>query len=694
MVHERRLRLRRDTAVLEYSEGAYVRSAKTALVLKGSSVYRWLSVLGRHLDGTRSVGELLSHLPPHHRQPVTELVVALRDNGFLCEVADEPEDLLTDRVRERFAAQVAFVDHLADSPVTRFAAFRTSRVLLLGEGECHAMAAHGLLRNGLGGLTVTAPVPGLAELAGSLAEEGCPVGIEIATDPDGGALDRFDLVVYCADRGGLAEARRLNRVGVRAGVAFLPAIQFGSDAVVGPLVRPDGPCWLCAALRLSANADSAVAAGAWQAIAGQDLPLAGSVPAAAVMRMLGNAVAFEAFSWLCGGLPTDVEAGVVVQDVDTMEAVREPLLAHPLCPDCSTGAGPANVSPAPTDDLEERYERLGALVRPRTGVIREFVDETVPQVPLKVGAVRLGTPARTVAALAVEDLPTARIAAIEGAIAHYAQHVVDPRSLVTGTRADLTRPGAVPVPPDALRTWIGSSPPDADRELHWIAGLSLCDGRTRLVPAAAVFPSSALNGDGRYERGPAGLAAGQSAAEAGSAGLTTALGHALLHDLVAGRTGVVGLPVDALRRGSAELGFLVKSIEHLGHEFHALRVVSDTGAHVVLARRTAWPTWSVGVARSATAAAERALTELLGDLQVDGALPPDEPLLAGLTPAAELVAGDPAEAKLDTRAEPDRVLLARIAVRGGDAIHVDITPTDIRAAGGPSVGRVVLVAPR
>jgi len=685
-----RPRLRQDTAFLQTAEGVYVRSRDSAIVVKGGSAYRWLTTIGRHLDGRHTVEQLCRDLSPAHRQTVAELVSMLLEKGFARAAADEPADPLLEPIRNRFASQIAFIEHFADAPVRRFMTFRQSRVLLLGSGdECLASVGAGLLRNGLATLTLAKPVSDLTAEAEQLTAEGCTASIVVSD----GAVEGYDLVVFCGGAGDLASVFDLNERCVRDRVPFLPATVIGRSSMLGPLVRPGGACWLCALLRVTTNIDPAVAAETWRAIAVRALPPRREPVPSTVARMLGTAVAFEAFSRLSGGLPAETEGNVVMQDIDTLESTRETLLPHPLCPACGDRAVAVAEQPAPLDD-DEFDERCADLFNRHVGMLREYADDGLPQIPLKVGVVRLAEPARDVTAFAVESVRKARIAAVAASVVHYTQHQADPGRLVIDSASALSLAGHRPVVPPDVPTWSGAVRFAADRPLAWTRGESLRTGEPRHVPAAAVFPLSKLNDDAAWEPSCAGLGVGRSPREAAMAGLISALGHVLVLDLVRGRAAAAALDVERVRKAKPQLEFLVSSAELLGTRVELLEVIAAHGVHAVLARVPSVGTWSIGVGRSGPEAAEQALLDLVGRLQLPDRKPSAETLLGALTTGAEFVAADPTDPVATRFAEPaaaDDCLLDLVAKSGRDAVFIDTTTLDLRMHGVFHTGRVVLV---
>jgi bacteriocin biosynthesis cyclodehydratase domain-containing protein len=677
MADDMRPRLRQDTAFLQGPDRTYVRNANTAIVLKGTSAYRWLVAIGRQLDGERTVADLCGGLSAPQRETVTQLVSSLVDNGFAMVTAEEPV-ALDAPTGVAFASQIAFLDHHTDRPASRFAQFRYSRVLLLGGGPALTAAGRALLRNGLAELSVTAHVPELDAEVARLREHGVAAATRIV--PGGAeAVAGYDAVAFCGLDDDLSAAFDLNERCVQAGVPLIPLVLVDRLAVVGPLVRKEGPCWLCGLLRLTATIDPRAAGAAWRSMAVRRAATGASRVSMTVAQMLGTTIAFELFSRLAGGLPADTVDGVVVQDIDTLESAREPLLPHPACPACPAQADP----PRRREPLRgDRYERCRDLVQPNVGLLRAWADDAVPQVPIKVGVVRLAEPDLAVAGFAIDDVTAARLAAVEAAAVQYTLHIGPGRAAVSGTPNQMRRP----VAPADLPTWSGVDIADPPR--RWLVGRSLLSGEARHVPVGAVYPAA---GSG-FEDTTAGWGAGATVDEAAMAGLVGALGYTVLLDLLRGRVGTVPLVPDDVAATGGEAAFLIRAAD--AGALTLVEAVHDSAVHLVLARTGDRDDWLTGVGRSTVDAATRALAELLGRRQLGDAAQPRPMLLAGLSACAELVRAEPARSRLRAAPLDDDDLLAEVRAAGRDAIFVETTTVDLHNHGAMRTGRVVLAANR
>ncbi|MEV7416672.1 TOMM precursor leader peptide-binding protein [Streptomyces sp. NPDC089919] len=721
-----RPRVRRDVLYTETPQGVVFHNADGGFQLSSPSAYRFATLLVPHLDGSRTVAEICAGFKDAQKAMVGGLVKALYARGFARPVPDPEEGagpVLDPAVAARFAEQIGYLDHYADGAPARFAAFRGTRVAVLGDGPVARWCALSLLRNGCAAVAV-APGPAggpatggefgaLRAEAAELAEQGAPAALTLlpaARGPRGwSAYEEYDVVVAAGGPAAFRSTAELVRGGVPAGRLLLPAWTFGGRAVVGPVVAPDtAGCPACAALRLSATGDAAVAAGFWSALAlGGTAP--GPQPRGPLAAMLGNLLGYEVFRLVTGALPAETRGQVLLQDMASFDVLAERLLPHPRCPYCPAGEAstapvdltglPARtafrpvVAAAPDDAATEgplaELDRRALALRPSVGVFTRYADEPVVQTPLKVGAVELGLGAagtRTVAAFDVQHTAGARLRALEAAALVYAEHVVPAAPVPDGAdRPDRVRA----VTAQELTTATGAG---ADPVTAWLAATSLLTKEPVRVPAGAVRPFGPDNQDRRFEPSRAGAGAGGGLPEAAAAGLLSALAHDALRRAVrgAGQTAVLD---PAALADDPEAGFLLRSAGHLefGVELLDLGEADRTGVSVVLARATAaGPTetarWAVGAALDRTAAAVDALRDLLGTVQlaaegVLGAPDTGDPLLADLDPLLIPVTG-PAGTPAGGAGESTWAqVLERLAAAGRDAFVVPTHAADLPAAG-------------
>ncbi|MEU4682592.1 TOMM precursor leader peptide-binding protein [Streptomyces xinghaiensis] len=727
-----RPRVRRDVLFTETPGGVLFHNADGGFHLTGRAAYRFAALMVPHLAGRNRLGEICEGFGPAQRAMAAELVKTLYERGFARDVPDadtdgpEPGD-----VSRRFAAQIAYVDHYTDGAPRRFARFRDTRVAVLGEDETARWCALSLVRNGCGHIATTTAFPEVAAEAAESAADGCPVRAD-RLDPGEtagwAALDGYDVVVVTGP-GAEARTHRLLCEGVPEGRTLIPAWTFGGRAVTGPLSTAASPgCLHCALLRLGGTTDAAAAAEIWSGLAGgaaAPAPGAGGPLAGPVAAMSGNLLGYEIFRLRTGALPAETAGQVLIQDLESLDVMAEPVHPHPRCRRCAAPAGAESGAAEPpevperlvlpvtptvetareAEDLVEELNRISdALVRPYTGVFRRYDDEELTQTPLKISRVEVALGhgvRREIAAFDVHHLAGARLRALYAAAEAYVEHVVPP---VPAPAVPTVPAGegtvAAPLPalaPDALTTG-GGTGRDAAEVTAWVTAVSLLTREPVRVPAAAVRPFGPYNRDRLHQASGAGAGAGGEPGEAAGRGLLSALAHDALLRAVRGTTEVTPLG-DAV--GDPELVFLRKSAGNLDLPVELLDLGEDarSSARVVLAREPGGR-WAAAAGLSRSAAACAALRDLLGQAQLAAEEPErtvdqGDPPLADLAPAAIAVTGGGAAdggtgtVAPDAEATTFETVLDRLRAAGRDVLYLDTTPADL-AAGGIRTARVLL----
>jgi len=688
-----RPRIRRDVIFTKTPDGVLFHNTSSGFRLTTASGYRLATLLVPYLDGTNKVSDLCGSLPDAQKAMIGELIRTLYERGFARDTPEADPVVLDPADAERFAAQVAYVDHYVDNAPARFARFRAATVAVLGDDAVAVASAKGLVRNGASRLLVT---PGPVALAAK-AEAGDGAEV-VELDAVTGEVTWADLtgadVVLVA--GGPTAARQtyaLLAAGVRDDTLLIPTWTFGERAIVGPTMRRDGAgCWACAVLRLTSTHDAAAAAPVWAGVA---LPGPAPRPTRPLGRplasMVGNLLAYEVFRVVTGALPGETDGKVVVQNIESLDVIAEPLLVHPRCPFCSAEPQPLDTAgwerPAPVPELsdEEVVAALNArqaLLQPHVGVLAGFADEALVQTPIKVGVVEIASTTgarRSVPAFDLHHVAGARQRALAAAVVGYTA-----RDAVTAPAgAEMERVAS------ALRTAVR---PELVEEGPWVAATSLLTGEQVAVPLAAVEPLGAANATHGFEPTPAGGGVGDSGAAAVRAGLAGALAYAAVQATIRGAA-PTGVDTDTLR-GDVEVEFLLRSARNLGVDVEVLDLAHGP-LPVVVARTTeaGRPLWAVAADTSWRDAAVAALRDLVGRVQLAQAeqADDDDPFLPELD-AGTFVAAGSAPAPLDRRTTWDAVRDA-LAADGQDVLVTQVGGADV-AAGGFVAVRVLLAAVR
>ncbi|MFI9048492.1 YcaO-like family protein [Streptomyces sp. NPDC053427] len=260
---------------------------------------------------------------------------------------------------------------------------------------------------------------------------------------------------------------------------------------------PRTACPVCLVRRFRAN-------HTWQPVA--DLPLdmllgAAESEAWPTTAIAAGVLAHEVLTVLGPGRRPETS---VLTEIDhaSLERTRHTLFHTPNCPACAHAATAPKRAEVSTVDARASWELMRGAVDPLTGLVLELrVDEGDSGAGGTTYARTAGMTTTTwfspVAAEArggaVKSDPTvARVCAVGETMERYAAGVYDAGQLVRATYADL---GDAAVDPRELP--LGStkeyaeqtrySPFDPEVEIDWVAGRSLTSGRTRYVPACAVY---------------------------------------------------------------------------------------------------------------------------------------------------------------------------------------------------------------
>lgn len=727
-----RPKLKRDSVFLQTPEGIFLKNDDIAFSIKGKSIYRWMSVIAPHMTGQHTLKELCEGLTSEQRTMIERLVNSLIEKGVVKNHVPESPELLSAAQRTAFKMQIEFIDHYVEQPLKRFKTFRESRLLLLGAGQALNFLARSLMRNGLKHITL-APMDDLRPYRTLLEAESASLlqqdvvseisfvdfqQIDMQTQ-----LTSYDLLIYCADEAAPRRILELQRSCINQKQKFLSALISTDSLIIGPLCRPDeGPCWLCGQMRLAAGEPNVRNNAFWSALA-LDLPMTTTSPAlhaqtsitSALLHRMGSTLAFEIFKYLTQPFPAETESGMLIQDLQTLEARHAHVLQHPLCPVC-TDLTPADIyeqlvelASAKRDTtyhLADHFqEQIALFLDPQTGIFTEFVDESFEQLPLKVSRLK-GRHAQAVVsstfevtAYSTEHVFAARCTALREGLNMYAQHVLDERALLYSSFDALKQNARKGVSAAMLANWSGCHLLSTEDITAWLPAISLLQQDVCYVPAGAVFPYSSLNSGGVFARSLAGTGVGTSFSELCAVGLHSAWGYEVIRQVIQGENVLAPLDLMQVEEASSHLTFLVRNARHFEQSLIVLEVIHDAPLHVLIAcaiDKQEKSLVAIGVGLSGPEAAAHAFQELVGQLQLSqkpasftaGArpfFPPFSPYTAQI-----LAENDASRFNEVWQLEQLKPFLQ---AAGRDLLFVNTTPLDFWKQGIWHAGKVLITEP-
>ncbi len=586
-----RLLLRHDVAFLETLEGTYVRTGGEGFMIRGRSAFAYVSALLPHLDGASTEQDLLDGLPEQHVASVGSLLACLREKRALIDVPgsgpEVPEDLA-----ERFASQRSLLLHHGDDG-SGFMRVVSARVRVVSRSARHRAALGECLRaNGVG--------------AGPDGEV-----VEAEDLPPHGSTRPVDVVVGLSPETHDGELVTLGERATAAGSAFLPLLRVGEEIQLGPWQSvADGPMLASALLRQAENGSAGAEAVLRTAQLGGASAPDDDVLSPGADDLAISMLGFELFKLVSGVIPSDLDGGLLLLDADTVETRVEPVVLHPLLAPVALEA-PGVVGPGreaeppearPADDAAA-YQRFSRHVHRRSGVLQQFADDAVPQMPLRAAVLEAAAVRREpFVVFGTDDVLSCRLRAMEQAAALHALRLHRRAAPFLG--------------------WLTLEGDEADG----LVRAHDLEGRPQVVSRAALLASPASRRNTRQAPGLAGLAAGPTLDEATERAVCSLLSEKALDSVAAGIVAlhpaeVAPTPLDGsldldLDRAGRELGVLARGARTEGLELRwyagdasmAVAAVAVEGqSHALLA---AGPTWSD--------AARVALLAVLGAHQLRG----------------------------------------------------------------------------
>jgi hypothetical protein len=319
-------RLRHDVHFVPSPRGAFVvmgARADLGFNVPGRDAHAWLSRIAPFLTGEHTLQELGSSLPADKRARMEALVAVLHQEGAVRDATADLPHGLSDEVRKRYAREIAFIGHGADSPEHRFELYRESNPRVVGAGVLAGALVHALLATGVARVrfVVTPECPtDLARieecLIGSLGPGSVSrlqvssgaAALDLASDPGGAVLAISETPM-------LQRARSLAEQCGRHGRIFGHATAIGDRGIVGPVGREHGSRdW---------------AGRLWQRARGAGAQPIADLPGAAVSEFLAGPTAALVSNHLCAaflkqaaGIARTSGEEVIEIDLETLRTDR------------------------------------------------------------------------------------------------------------------------------------------------------------------------------------------------------------------------------------------------------------------------------------------------------------------------------------------------------------------------------------
>ncbi|SFA89448.1 MULTISPECIES: putative thiazole-containing bacteriocin maturation protein [unclassified Bacillus (in: firmicutes)] len=382
-----RLKVKRDMFFLpDENRGVYFRNNLSSFRMEGSMIEKWVEKLIPMFNGENTLEYLTNGLPEAYRDRVYEIAGTLYRNGFVKDVSQDRPHHLKEKILEKYASQIEFVDNLVDSGAYRFQEYRQSKVLAIGSGPFLVSLVSSLLESGLPNFKVliTETVPTnrkrLKELVAHARKTDAEVFVEeMVLKEDRASYWReivkpFDSILYVSEGSDVEELRNLHVICKELKKVFLPSVCIEQMGMAGPLVRPDSDaCWESAWRRMH------------QSVLSNHEPSSGFSPIAGAM--LANLIVFDLYKDITGVKDREQKNQFFLLNLETMEGNWHSFLPHPLV----TGLPSANL----VEDFERLLERdsgngesdklllyFNELTSKQTGIFHIWEEGDLKQLPL------------------------------------------------------------------------------------------------------------------------------------------------------------------------------------------------------------------------------------------------------------------------------------------------------------------------
>ena len=383
-----RLKVKRDTFYLPDPEGGvYIRNNENSFRIKGDTIYQWIEKLMPMFNGEQTMGELTEGLTVPYRNRVYEIGETLFQNGFVRDVSQDRPHQLNERILEKYASQIEFIENFVDSGAYHFQEYRQTNVLVVGSGPILVSLASALIESGHPkfDFLVTESIPTNVQRIYELVQNARKIDseVEVREVPfEKGehksfwkqAVRAYDYILYVSEDGNVNELKDLHFVCKEEGKVFLPAICFEQVGLSGPFVHPewDG-CWESAWRRLHQSA-----------IQSDQKP---NMVSSTTGAILANVIVFEFFKKVTGIAGSTNQ--IYLLDFETLEGEWLSFISHPLVTSTS-------LVPRLIEDLDVRIkqeekrnnpphkllEYFSGLTSEEIGIFHSWEERNLSQLPL------------------------------------------------------------------------------------------------------------------------------------------------------------------------------------------------------------------------------------------------------------------------------------------------------------------------
>ncbi|MEH7226726.1 putative thiazole-containing bacteriocin maturation protein [Bacillus sp. JJ1566] len=413
-----RLKVKRDTFFLPYSNSVYFRNNTSSFRMEGNTIDKWVEKLIPMFNGEYTLGNLTEGLSDPYRERVYEIAETLYRNGFVRDVSQDLPHQLQSDVIKKYASQIEFLENFGDSAAYRFQAYRQSNVLVVGSGPFLVSLVSALLESGLPKFhvlitdQVSTNKKRLSEHIAHARQTDPEVMVKVLTLQNDGMstwreiVQEFHFILYVSQEGDVEELRALNEVCRREKKGFLPAICLEQMGMAGPLVRPDSRgCWESAWRRIHESALH------------KDQPLSNFSQIAGAM--LANVIVFELFKEITRKTELDKEDNqFFLLNLDTLEGNWHSFIPHPLVTGFSEAKRIQNldlrINAAPSSgDVDKLFLLFNHLTSQETGILHIWEEGDLKQLPLSQCRVQAVNPLSEGPAKLLPDIVCAGLTHVE-----------------------------------------------------------------------------------------------------------------------------------------------------------------------------------------------------------------------------------------------------------------------------------------